>query len=257
MSDHYTKIDHSSLLNFLFYPRRQHTKPSDGAFDLAVPVNSDISIVCRAYPGLVDKPWILYFHGNGEVVSDYDGIAHLYQKRGLNLLVADYRGYGASGGKPTFTALVSDACIILDYILKKIIAKEDSTSLFVMGRSLGSISALELASRYADRLKGFIIESGFISVAGLIGHLGLPSPGDLSPLEKYYRDLCENIGLPALIIHGEHDRLVPVRQGKDLFETLGSQSKELVIIPGADHNDIMFIDSESYMNAIENFTIKQ
>jgi pimeloyl-ACP methyl ester carboxylesterase len=126
-----------------------------------------------------------------------------------------------------------------------------------MGRSLGSISALELASRYADRLKGFIIESGFISVAGLIGHLGLPSPEDLSPLEKYYRDLCENIGLPALIIHGEHDRLVPVRQGKDLFEMLGSQIKDLVIIPGADHNDIMFIDSESYMNAIENFTIKQ
>jgi alpha-beta hydrolase superfamily lysophospholipase len=116
MSDLYTKIDNSVLLNFLFYPRRQHSKPSDGAFDLAVPVTGDVSIICRAYPVAAEKPWILYFHGNGEVVSDYDGIAHLYRKRGLNLLVADYRGYGASGGKPTFAALVSDAGIILDYV---------------------------------------------------------------------------------------------------------------------------------------------
>jgi uncharacterized protein len=257
MSGLYAKIDNSVLLNFLFYPRRQHSKPSDGAFDLAVPVTGDISIVCRAYPGAAEKPWILYFHGNGEVVSDYDGIAQLYRKRGLNLLVADYRGYGASGGKPTFTALVSDACIIMDYVLNEIIAKEGPGGLFVMGRSLGSISALEIASRYAGHLKGFIIESGFISVAGLIGHLGLPSPGDLAPLEKYYRDLCVNIDLPGLVIHGEQDRLVPLRQGKDLFETLGSHRKDLVVIPGADHNDIMFIDSESYMKAIESFIAKQ
>jgi uncharacterized protein len=191
------------------------------------------------------------------VVSDYDGIAHLYRERGLNLLVADYRGYGASGGKPTFKALVSDACIILDYVLKEIIAKEDSTGLFVMGRSLGSIAALELASRYAESLQGLIIESGFISVAGLVHHLGLPSPGDLSPLENSYRELCANIKLPALVIHGEQDRLVPLKQGKDLFDLLGSQIKELVIIPRADHNDIMFIDSKCYMNAIENFILKQ
>jgi uncharacterized protein len=257
MSDLYTKIDNSVLLNFLFYPRRQHSKPSDGAFDLAVPVGGDLSIICRAYPGVTEKPWILYFHGNGEVVSDYDGIAHLYRERGLNLLVADYRGYGASGGKPTFKALVSDACIILDYVLKEIIAKEDSTGLFVMGRSLGSIAALELASRYAESLQGLIIESGFISVAGLVHHLGLPSPGDLSPLENSYRQLCANIKLPALIVHGEQDRLVPLKQGKDLFDLLGSQIKELVIIPRADHNDIMFIDSKCYMNAIENFILKQ
>jgi uncharacterized protein len=257
MSDLYAKIDNSVLLNFLFYPRRQHSKPLDGAFDLAVPVTDDVSIVCRAYPGAAEKPWILYFHGNGEVVSDYDGIAHLYQKRGLNLLVADYRGYGASGGKPTFRALVSDAGIILNYVLEEVLAKESSNDLFVMGRSLGSISALELASRYADRLKGFIIESGFVSVAGLVHHLGLPSPGDLSPLEKSYRELCANINMPALVIHGEQDRLVPLKQGKDLFDLLGSQIKDLVIIPKADHNDIMFVDSKFYMNAIENFILKQ
>lgn len=122
-----------------------------------------------------------------------------------------------------------------------------------MGRSLGSISALELASAYPQEIVGLIIESGFISIAGLIHHLGLPSPGDLSALESFYRKLVENIVMPALIIHGESDRLVPLIQGRDLFETLSSNNKELVVIPAADHNDIMFVDSTKYMDAIDDF----
>ena len=259
MTDHYRLIDNSLLLGYLFYPRRQHSKPPDGAFDLAVPVENEISIVCRAYPGQPENPWVLYFHGNGEIVSDYDGIAHLYNNRGINLLVADYRGYGASGGKPTFKDMVKDAVSIFDYISDpdQFQSGADQADWFIMGRSLGSISALELAAHFPDRLKGLIIESGFISVAGLIRHLGLPSPGDLSPLEEQYRELTGGIRLPALVIHGERDRLVPLIQGKDLYETLGSEQKELVVIPLADHNDIMFVDSKKYMDAIANFVLKK
>jgi uncharacterized protein len=250
-------IDNSSLLLYLFYPRRQHGKPPDGAFDLAVPVEKDISIVCRAYPGQAENPWILYFHGNGEVVSDYDGIAYLYNNRGLNLLVADYRGYGASGGKPTFSDMVSDAVKIFDFVYEDehFHGTTGEPVWFVMGRSLGSISALELAVTFPDRFRGLIIESGFISVAGLIHHLGLPLPGDLSPLEEEYLRLVSRIDLPSLVIHGDQDRLVPLKQGKDVYEALGSKQKELVVIPRADHNNIMFVDSIKYMDAIENFIL--
>lgn len=257
MTNHYEKIDTSSLLLYLFYPRRQHSRAPDGAFDLNVPVEDDIAITCRAYHRVSDNPWILYFHGNGEVVSDYDGIAHLYNNRGLNLLVADYRGYGASGGKPTFSAMVNDAVKIFDYVYKHEHFKglSGEPGWFVMGRSLGSISALELAAKFPHCLRGLIIESGFISVAGLIRHLGLPSPGDLTPLENEYRKLVGSIKLPALIIHGEHDRLVPLKQGREVYETLGSEQKELVIIDRADHNDIMFVDSEKYMDAVAHFVL--
>ncbi len=253
MTDIYTSIDNSSLLMFLFYPRRQHSKPPAGAFDLEVPVEENIAIVCRAYRGAGDKPWLLYFHGNGEVVSDYDGLAPLYAARGLNLLVADYRGYGASGGNPTFKDMVEDAGRIFDYLCREESPANAGGNWYVMGRSLGSISALELAANYAERIEGVIIESGFISVAALIRHLGLPSPGNLAPLEEEYRRLTGDITLPSLLIHGEHDRLVPLSQGRDLYEALGSQDKELVIIPQADHNDIMFVDSKKYMDAIEKF----
>jgi len=253
MSDLYSTIDNSSLLMFLFYPQKRHSKPPGRAYDLAVPVADGVSITCRAYPGQEQKPWLLYFHGNGEVVSDYDGIAPLYNERGLNLLVADYRGYGASSGKPTFKDMVSDAVIIFDNVTEQINKSGGRSSWYVMGRSLGSISALELAVRYPEKISGLIIESGFISVAGLIRHLGLPSPGDLTSLEKEYRRLTAGIEKPVLVIHGEQDRLVPIEQGKDLFETLGSEIKELVIIPRADHNDIMFVDSKKYIDAIDRF----
>ncbi len=253
MTDLYDEIDNSPLLSFLFHPRRQHSRPPDGAFDLEVPVADNISITCRAYRGQEEKPWLLYFHGNGEVVSDYDGIAPLYNQRGLNLLVADYRGYGASGGQPTFKNMVGDAVKIFDHVTDQVPECEGAKHWYVMGRSLGSISALELASRYPERVKGLVIESGFISVAGLIRHLGLPSTGDLNPLEDAYRRKTSEIKLPSLVIHGEHDRLVPLEQGKDLFNGLGTDYKALVVIPGADHNNIMFVDSKKYIDSIDNF----
>jgi len=255
MSGLYSQIDNSSLLNFLFYPRPHHSKPTADASDLEVPVDHGVSIVCRAYPGSEENPWILYFHGNGEVVSDYDGIAPLYTARGLNLLVADYRGYGASGGNPTFASLVNDAKTIFDYVYENVAGRSTYNEWYVMGRSLGSISALELAANKGDRLKGMIIESGFISVAGLIRHLGLPSPGDLTELENAYQRLAASINLPALVIHGENDRLVPLTQGRELFDALGSVHKNFNTIPRADHNDIMFVDSEKYMHAIVEFVL--
>jgi len=257
MTGLYAKIDSSSLLMFLFYPRRQHSKPRGAAFDLEVPVENGLSIVCRAFPAREDNPWILYFHGNGEVVSDYDGIAPMYNERGLNLLVADYRGYGASGGKPTFTAMVQDAVTIFEHVYHKLPPEGEKYDWYVMGRSLGSISTLELAAKFPGKLKGLIVESGFISVTGLIDHLGLPSPGDLSALEEESRRLAGSIELPALVIHGQQDRLVPLEQGKDLYQTLGSEQKELLVIPGADHNDIMFVDPEQYMQAVEKFILGQ
>ena len=61
------------------------------------------------------------------------------------------------------------------------------------------------------------------------------------------------IELPALIIHGERDSLIPVSAGIELHEEIGSKDKRLVIIPGADHNDIMLVGPEQYFSAVRDF----
>jgi pimeloyl-ACP methyl ester carboxylesterase len=168
----YTRIDQSPLLYYLFYPRKIFTAPPLGTFDFFVPVEGDISVSCRFYAGNNSWPWILFFHGNGEVISDYDSIFPFYHHRGLNLIVTDYRGYGASGGMPNLTNLINDAHTIFKAIQKELPVRKFKEDLWVMGRSLGSISALELAYHYPESIKGLIIESGFISVVKLIRHPG-------------------------------------------------------------------------------------
>ncbi len=252
--DIYASIDNSPLISFIFYPRKDFLPGPRNSVDLTVEVEGGININCRFYFNDYKDPWILYFHGNGEVVSDYNDIASFYIGIGINIVVADYRGYGRSGGSPSFANMINDAHVLLKQIKKELKDLGCPDIPWVMGRSLGSIPAMELAYSYPAELEGLIIESGFLSASRLLKHLGIPSLGlDLKSLEEESFKKIKSITIPALIIHGERDNLIPVQEGKDLYNNLGSTEKELVIISGADHNDIMFVGQEPYFEAINNF----
>jgi len=250
----YSLIDQPSTLMYIFYPREDSTLCPENAFDLLAPVDDHVSIHCRFYIGNQKWPWILFFHGNGEVVSDYDEIAPVYHQRRLNLVVADYRGYGNSNGVPTLTDLVQDAHAILREIKKELSKRGLRSDLWIMGRSLGSVSAFELAYRYQDAIRGLIIESGFSSVVRIIMHLGVPiHEVNLEKIDQECLEMIHKIFIPTLIIHGERDTLVPLREAKDIFNHLGTDKKELLIIPSANHNDIMLVGFQKYFDAIQRF----
>lgn len=250
----YARLDQPILLELLFYPRPDHEPPPPGAFDFTVKVDVGVSIVCRFYPVQDDWPWLIYFHGNGEVACDYDYIAPFYHNRHINLVVADYRGYGSSGGWPEFSHLINDAHILFKALKEEIKRRSSSSPIFIMGRSLGSTSALELGYGYQKEICGMIIESGFASVTRLIKTLGLPAPGiDLETLEKQCLDTIADIRCPCLVIHGEYDSLVPLREGQIVLDTLPGPDKTFVLIPGAGHNDVIFARPELYFSAIEDF----
>jgi uncharacterized protein len=251
----YTRIDDSHLLNYIFYPRRDFARPPKDAFDLFVPVEPGVEVSCRFYVGDGNWPLILYFHGNGEVVSDYDHIAPIYNQRELNLVVADYRGYGASGGLPTLTAISSDCHLIFAAVKEEISKRKFEGGLWIMGRSLGSISAIELAYRSKHDFRALIIESGFVSILPVMKHLGLSLEID-AEADRILQEaltMVRDIKLPAFIIHGEDDTLVPLEEAKRFYDNLGSAEKRLVVIPGADHNDIMFTGIDRYFEAIKKF----
>lgn len=250
----YSFVDQPSILMYIFYPRKDFTICPENGFDLFVPCGDHVSIHCRFYLGNEQWPWILFFHGNGEVVGDYDEIAPFYHQRRLNLVVADYRGYGKSDGVPTLTDLVQDAHAIFREVKKELSKRGFSRDLWIMGRSLGSISAIELAYRYQDAIKGLIIESGFPSVVRIMIHLGIPSYGtSLEKIDQDCLEMIQKIFMPALVIHGEMDMLVPVKEAKDIFKHLGTDKKELFIIPSATHNDIMLVGFRKYFDALQRF----
>jgi pimeloyl-ACP methyl ester carboxylesterase len=123
-----------------------------------------------------------------------------------------------------------------------------------MGRSLGSISALELASHHQEVLRGLIIESGFPSMVRIMLHLGIPVQDmGMEKIDQECLERIKKISLPTLIIHGEQDSLVPIENAEDIYQNLGAQEKKLLIIPSATHNDIMLIGFNDYFKAIEQF----
>ncbi|MDD4169278.1 MAG: alpha/beta fold hydrolase [Desulfotomaculaceae bacterium] len=250
----YSLLDKPIFLKLIFYPRKDFTACPENAFDLPVQVDQNVLIYCRFYPGDLTWPWIIYFHGNGEVVSDYDDLAPLYNQLGLNIVVADYRGYGASDGKPSFTNLLKDAKSIFAAVIEQLSARGYKRELWVMGRSLGSLSALELACHYPEKIKGMIIESGFADVSKVMKHLEhLPEEIKLPGFNQECLDLVGRITIPALVLHGQDDDIVPVQEAKTLFEYLGTPRKKLLLIPGAGHNDLMYTGFRQYFKAIQEF----
>ena len=254
----YSILDHPAISQNAFYPRRHWTPAPPGAYDHAVAVADGVSLSARFFPvrlpaanaGADDAPTILYFYGNGETANDYNGIAPLYNRIGVNLFLADYRGYGRSGGAPSFTTMLTDAVQTLDYLERLLLSENRAAALFVMGRSMGRHSAFELAAHHGRRLRGVIIESGR-PILGNFTH-GLP-PAAAAALESAYFAKVKSITIPSLVIHGQQDTLAPVQQAAEMHRAFQSTDKRLLIIPGAGHNDLLHRGLTEYFAAIREF----
>lgn len=257
----YRKLDENpELMAFIFYPRRGLEACPPYASDSLIPVAEDRVISCRYYCEDSRNPWLLYFHGNGEIASDYDEIAPYYLKRELNLVVADYRGYGASSGTPSLMNLLQDCHPILSAVRRELFRRGHRGKPWLMGRSLGSLSALELAASRPGEMNGLIVESGFTSILAILKPLFLfcqleevPEREFLEQIEREALEMTGRISLPALVIHGDQDTLVPLQEARSLYGGLGSPQKRLLIIPEADHNTVIFAQPDRYFGAIAEF----
>jgi alpha-beta hydrolase superfamily lysophospholipase len=107
----YSKLDQPEVLQILFHPRREaeNMPPPANVFDSGIPVAAGVRIHARFHLAGREEPNILFFHGNGEIVSDYDDVGPFYTKTGMNFLAVDYRGYGKSSGSPSVTSMLQDA----------------------------------------------------------------------------------------------------------------------------------------------------
>ena len=61
------------------------------------------------------------------------------------------------------------------------------------------------------------------------------------------------VNKPTLIVHGEYDQIIPVAEGHELYQNSGAKDKKLLVIPQADHNDIMIVDRDLYFKTIGEF----
>jgi hypothetical protein len=148
---------------------------------------------------------------------------------------------------------VADAVTVFDQV-GRVLADHGLAPerLYVMGRSLGSAAAIEVALCRQDRLAGLIVESGFADTFALLARMGLRVQGADEAHDGF--DNAAKIGrirTPTLIIHGLSDVLIPAGDGRELHRSSAAGDKRLVLIPDAGHNDLMWIGRRAYFGAIQ------
>lgn len=259
-------LDRPEVSRFLFHPRREYGAPErsptdretkiPGVTDILVPVASDVVVGARFHLAGRAHANLLFFHGNGEIAADYDEIGPHYNRIGINFLAADYRGYGRSTGHPTVTSMMQDSHAIFRFAAGWLAQNGFTGPLILMGRSLGSASAIELAAAYGDRVCGLIVESGFAYAGPLLELLGIDAAAIGFREETAFRHLSKIADFrgPLLVIHAEFDHIIPFSDGQALFDASTSSVKTLLKIPEANHNDILARGFEEYLAAVERLT---
>ncbi len=193
---------------------------------------------------------LLFCHGNAGNVGDRLDSISTFVGFGLDVLIFDYEGYGASTGRPSEEAFVRDARAVWRHLVddRAIPPRE----IVVFGRSLGGGAATALAAEVD--CAGLAIESTFTSVADLAAEL---YPSWLVPrrLVRHRFENAERIRRfvrPLLIAHSPDDELVPFRHAERLFEVAGSPEKEFLRLAGG-HNDGPFVTGFAYEAAYRRF----
>ncbi len=206
------------------------------------------------------RPLVIFFPGNsghrGCRVRDFE----MFTQVGADLLLVDYRGYAENAGKPSEPSLAADARAVWRYAVDEFEVPPERIVLF--GGSLGGGVATRLAHELCGEGSapaGLILRATFTSMAdaGKFHYPWLPVRHLL--VERFPSiERIAHVTCPLLVMHGARDRVVPIDQGRRLFETAAPQSacgveKRFVELPDSGHNDIIHTGWDAMRIAFSSF----
>jgi uncharacterized protein len=179
-------------------------------------------------------PWVVYFHGNGEQLSDLEDVADALHARGLGFLGVEYPGYGWAEGAPTERGIYAAAEEGLAWLHQQ--HGVGPERIVLLGRSLGSGVAVELARR--GRGARLVLVSPYTSMGDMAAAAFPWLPGRLLVRDRFDSlSKAPELRLPTLVVHGARDEVVPAAQGRTLAEAIAGA--ELLWVPEAGHNDVL------------------
>ena len=185
-------------------------------------------------------PTVLFFNGNGGLISAGDPFYREIAAQGPRVVVFDYRGYGFSGGTADVAAFQRDGVAIYDAL-----AKEPGRRVVVYGFSLGSSIAAYVA---AHRPVAGLILAAPIATAREelpIFAMGQGAPASIANAFVAAPDAVaafDDVGFvahstaPLLVLHGTADETVPIAQGREVLAASAASRKRIVELPNVNHN---------------------
>ena len=220
----------------MYFPDATRVAPAQAGLPRAAEVtfaSSDGEKLFAWYvPPDAGKPLVIYFQGNAEGLAARVGRFTWLTADGTGLLALCYRGYGGSSGTPSEDGLIRDAEAAYGFARERTPARR----IVLFGESLGTAVAVALAAGHD--VAAVILDAPFTSAAE-VGAAAYPfAPVRWLMKDKFRSD--ERIGrvsAPLLVMHGEQDRIVPIRFAEKLF-ALAREPKRFVRFPQGGHVDL-------------------
>jgi fermentation-respiration switch protein FrsA (DUF1100 family) len=237
--------------HFLYFPEvHQESTPAAVhlAFqELAFKASDGTQLNGWLIPGQLGAPIVLFCMGNAGNISHRLETLQMLHSLGVAVFIFNYRGYGKSTGKTDEAGTYADVSGAME-LLQEQGWKANRTIIF--GRSLGAAVGLEGALRHPPA--GLIMEAGFTSITAM-GHHHYPLLSFMLGwlIGAKYDNLAKisALGCPLLLIHGTRDAVCPPHMAEELFAQAPAE-KQLLLIPGADHNNGFVVGGETYRDAL-------
>lgn len=176
------------------------------------------------------KGTVIHCHGNAQNMSSHFLFVNWLPQQGFHLFVFDYRGYGASAGKPDRQGVFDDTVAAIECVRNR--KDIDPEKIVVFGQSLGAANALAVLGENinaAHAVRGIAADSSFFSYRQIVRDKIKTIPvlswfrWPLSFVVVSNRHSPGNaVGclpgdLPLMILHGKSDRIVPFEHARELF----------------------------------------
>jgi fermentation-respiration switch protein FrsA (DUF1100 family) len=204
---------------------------------------------CRRSAAEPNETVLLFFHGNaGNLSHRADLMLELANRVGAEVVVAGYRGYGRSEGRPSEEGLYADARAAWRFVT--VDRSVDPGRIVVLGKSLGGAVAVDLA--VASDPAGLIVESSFTSIPDMAARHYPFVPKALVRTRMDSLSKIGGLGCPLLVIHSRADEVVPFELGRTLFEA-AFEPKTFFEVEGAGHNETWLVGGQGYFEVIARF----
>jgi fermentation-respiration switch protein FrsA (DUF1100 family) len=188
---------------------------------------------------------VVHFHGNAENITAHLALVEWLPRRGFNLLMFDYRGYGESQGRVSRAGTIRDGHAALDYALSR--PDVDPQRVFAFGQSLGGAVAVVVAAERPE-FRAVVVESAFGRYRGIAAcHLRrtmrweAPARWLAGSLISGGHDPIDVVGRiaprPLLVLTAERDAICLPELGRELYEAAG-EPREYRLIADAGHLEL-------------------
>jgi uncharacterized protein len=215
--------------------------------DVEIPTDDGLTLHGWWLPRKNARGAVLYCHGSAGHLIHQGTFLQSLNRLEAHVLAFDYRGYGASTGKPSEEGLGRDVRAAFRFLTGEM--GQAPQRVVLLGHSLGGAVAIDGALDLP--VAGLVVQSSFTDVRDL-ARTHNPRTHWVARKQFCSLDKVRELTLPKLFIHGTRDAMVPPIHGRWLYEA-AAPPKSLLLIPGAEHNDVHLHAVDLYRKRLESF----